>query len=85
MSDYGKKFSNFAKMYIRKSKYSGKNNSFTFKLAIFNNIYSRAIVPFKACIKVYSTILKSLALDYYYSNINITNLIINFDHICYLI
>lgn len=29
--------------------------------------------------------LKDLALDYYYSNIGITSLTINFDQVCYLI
>ncbi len=35
--------------------------------------------------KAFPTILKDLALDYYYSNIGITGLTMNFDQVCYLI
>lgn len=36
--DYGKKLSNLAKICIDNAKYSSRNNSFTFKLAIFQDI-----------------------------------------------
>lgn len=50
-----------------------------FKLAIFNNICNRADIPFKDYMKQFSTILKSFLLNYQYLDINITNLLINFD------
>lgn len=79
---YGRKLSNLAKIYIDDVKYSGRNNSFTFKLPIFYNICSRADVPSKAKIKAFPTMLKSLALDYYYSNISTNAITINFDQVC---
>lgn len=82
---YGKKFSNFAKMYIEESKYIRENNSFNFELTIFNNINNRADILFKVCMKAFSTILKAFILDYYYSNIGITSLTMNFDQVYYLI
>lgn len=69
------------KIYTNKVKYSSYNNSFTFKLVIFHNIYLIANVLFMAKIKVFSTILKYLALDYIYFNISI-NITINFDQVC---
>jgi hypothetical protein len=35
---YSKELANLAKLYIDKSKYSGKNNNFDFKLTIFINL-----------------------------------------------
>lgn len=78
---HGKELSNLAKIYINNTKYSGWNNSFTFKLAIFYNIYSRADVLSKAKVKTFSIIFKDLALDYYYSNINTSTIAINFDKV----
>ena len=56
------------KMYTKESKYRGDGDSFDFKLAIFYNIYRRADVPHEAKAKAFPTILKSLALDFYYLN-----------------
>ena len=36
---YGKELANLAKLYTNKSKYSGKNNNFNFKLTIFTDLY----------------------------------------------
>jgi hypothetical protein len=36
---YGKELANLAKLYTDKSKYSGKNNNFNFKLTIFIDLY----------------------------------------------
>lgn len=63
---YGREFFNLVKIYIEESKYNKENNSFIFKLAIFNNICNRADILFEICIKVFPTILKDLTLDYYY-------------------
>ena len=55
------------------NKYSGEDNNFNFKLAIFYNLYSRANIPQEAKVKAYPTILRGLALNHYYTNLkNIT-------------
>lgn len=82
---YGKKLIDLAKIYINKIKYSGQNNSFTFQLVIFPNICIRADILSKVKIKVVSIILKSLILDYYYLNININSIAINFNWVYYSI
>lgn len=47
------------------TKYSGENDSLTFKLTIFHDICARADVPYEATMKAFPTMLKGLALDYY--------------------
>ena len=79
---YGRELSNLAKIYIDNAKYSGRNDSFTFKLAIFHNICLRADVPPKAKMKAFPIMFKGLALDYYYSNISISAVAMNFDQVC---
>lgn len=54
---YGRKLFNLAKIYINKEKYSDYNNSFIFKLAIFNYICLRTNVLFDIKIKTFSTML----------------------------
>lgn len=76
---HGRKLLNLAKIYIDKAKYSGRNNSFTFKFVIFHDICSKADILFKAKMKTFLTILKDLALDNYYSNISTSTFVINFD------
>lgn len=39
--EYGLELINFAKIYINKVKYNGKNNNFIFKLKIFYDIYTK--------------------------------------------
>jgi hypothetical protein len=55
-------------MYIEENKYGGNGNSFDFKLAIFYNIYRRTNILHKAKAKAFSTMLKGLALDFFYLN-----------------
>lgn len=81
-TSYGKELSNLAKIYITNTKYSGCNNSFIFKLAIFRDIYLRANVLTKSKMKLFPTLFKSLVLDYYYSIISISTVTINFDQVC---
>lgn len=76
---YYKEISNLAKIYINNAKYSGHNNNFIFKLAIVYNISSRADILLKIKIKMFSTIFKGLAPDYYYLNIGTSTLAMNFD------
>lgn len=82
---YNRKLSNLAKIYINDAKYSGHNDSFTFKLAIFYNICSKTNILFKVKIKKVSKILKGLALENCPSNISISSTFINSDQIRYLI
>ncbi len=82
---HSRELSNLAKIYTDEAKYSGRNNSFTFKLAIFHDICFSADVPPEAKMKVFPTMLKGLALDYYSSNIGISSTVMNSDQIRYLI
>ena len=79
---HGRELSNLAKIYINDAKYSGCNDSFIFKMAIFHHIYLRADVLPEAKMKAFPTILKGLALDYYYSIISISAVAMNFNQIC---
>lgn len=79
---YNRKLSNLGKIYINKVKYSNCNDSFIFKLIIFYNIYFKANILFEAKIKAFFTMLKGLTLDYYYSNINTSDITINLDQFC---
>lgn len=82
---YSRKILNLEKIYTNEAKYNKQNNSFTFKLKIFYNIYIKANIVPKAKIKTFSIILKGLALDYYYLNISISGIAINFNRVYYLI
>lgn len=73
--------SNLAKIYTNNAKYCGCIDSFIFKLVIFHNICLKTDILPKAKMKAFFTILKDLALDYYYSNIIISAVIMNFDHV----
>ncbi len=68
-------------MYTDEAKYSGENDSFTFKLTIFHDICTRTDLPHKIKLKAFSTMLTYLALDYCYSNVSISTSVI-FDKIC---
>src|SRR5579871_1486997 len=61
-------------------KYTGENDNFDFKLAIFHDLCNRADIPDHAKPKAFPTMLRSLALDYYYANI--VNKHLDFDGIC---
>lgn len=76
---YSRKLSNLAKTYTKNAKYSGRNNHFTFKLAIFYDICIRADIPPETKIKTFLTILKNLILDYYYYNIITNAVTLDFD------
>ena len=74
---HDRKLSNLVKIYTNDVKYSGHNDSFTFKLTIFHNTCFRAHVPPEAKIKAFSIILKGPALDNCPSNIGISGTIMN--------
>lgn len=74
---HSKKLSNLAKIYTDNAKYSGCNDSFIFKLAIFYDICFRANVLPKAKMKAFPSMLKGPALNNYPSNIGISDTIMN--------
>ena len=76
---FSRKLSNLTKIYGNNAKCCCCNDSFTFKLAIFHDICLKADVSPKLKMKVFSTMFKDIALDYHYSNINISAIAINFD------
>ena len=78
---YVGQLANLAKMYKDEAKYSGENDSFTFKLTIFHDICARADVPDEIKLKAFLTMLTALALDYFYSNISISAAI-TLDEVC---
>lgn len=80
-----RELSNLVKIYINDAKYSNRNDSFIFKSAIFYNIFLTADIQFKVKIKAFSIIFKGLALDYYYVNISISVIALNFAHVYDLI
>jgi hypothetical protein len=45
MKTYGKELANLAKLYTNKSKYSGENDNFNFKLIIFIDLCQKADIP----------------------------------------
>lgn len=75
--EHGRKLSNLAEIYTKDVKYSGYNDSFTFKLAIFYNVFFWADVLPKAKIKIFSIMLKGPALNNCSSNIGINNIVMN--------
>ena len=56
-----------AKIYIKEQKYNSTNNSFDYKLTIFLNIYNRVKLLKEGYLRAFPTILKGLALDYFYN------------------
>ena len=74
---HSRELSNLAEIYRDKAKYSSCNDSFIFPLVIFYDIYSSADVSLEAKMKEIPTMFKSLALDYYSSNISINGTAIN--------
>ena len=69
---YGWELSIIIKIYIKESKYKGNGDSFNFKLAIFYDICGHANILYKAKVKAFPIILKSLVLNFFYLN-NIIN------------
>ncbi len=81
-SDHEKELANLIKLYTNQTKYNDENDSFSFKLTIFHDMCDRADVSQSAKLKAFSTMLKDLTLDYYYSNMS-TDVLIIFDEVCF--
>jgi negative regulator of genetic competence, sporulation and motility len=82
-SDYGRELVNLAKLYTDEAKYSEKNDNFSFKLIMFNDMCDRVDVSLEAKLKAFLTMLKRLALNYYYANVTSSkNDSFTFDDVC---
>jgi hypothetical protein len=77
---HGKELANLARLYTDDMKYSGENDNFNFKLTMFHDLCNRADIPNHVKTKAFPTMLRNLALDYYYANI--VNKQLDFDGIC---
>ena len=74
---HDRELSNIVKIYTNNIKYSGHNNNFTFKLAIFHDICSKANIAPKAKMKAFPTMLKGPDLANYSLNIDISDTAMN--------
>jgi hypothetical protein len=82
--EHEKEFANLAKLYTNEAKYSGENDSFSFKLTIFHDMCDRADVFQSAKLKAFLIMLKDLTLDYYYSNMfTIIIAVITLNEVCF--
>ena len=85
-NDYGsglnRALANLAKMYKEKLQYGGENDNFDFKLTIFRDLCKRAGILSTARNLAYPTMLRDLALEHYYINLNNTSEIPPFEELC---
>ncbi len=83
-SDYERELVNLIKLYTDEAKYSEKNDNFSFKLIMFNDMCDRIDVSSEAKLKALLTMFKGLALNYYYKNMTSKNKnhSITFDDVC---
>jgi negative regulator of genetic competence, sporulation and motility len=83
-SGYDRELANLAKLYSDEAKYNEENDNFSFKLTMFNDMCDRVDVSSKAKLKAFFTMLKKLALNYYYANMTSKNKnhSITFDDVC---
>jgi hypothetical protein len=79
---YSKELANLAKLYTNKAKYNSENNNFDFKLTIFIDLCQKANILKQEFSQAYSTILYSLALDHYYTNLKSNPLSVPFNKLC---
>ena len=69
LSGFGRVVATLSKLYNEESKYGGEGDNFEFKLKIFNNACKKADIPHEGKVDALSIMLKGLALDYFYSNL----------------
>ncbi len=81
-SDYDEELINLTKLYSDETKYSEENDNFSFKLIMFNDMCDRIDVLNETKLKVFSIMLKKLALNYYYSNVINSKASLTFDDVC---
>jgi len=68
---FGREITNLAKLYTDEAKYSGEQDNFDFKFKIFQNYCLRAGVPKQAYVIAIPTMLRGLALKYYFTHLDI--------------
>src|SRR6202035_3732899 len=66
---FGREITNLAKLYTDEVKYSGEQDNFDFKFEIFQNYCLRAGVPKQAYTIAIPTMLRGLALKYYFTHL----------------
>ena len=66
--NYSRDLVTLAKMYIKESKYSKKDDNFNYKLMIFNDFYNRVGILQEVKIKGFLIMLHSITLNFYYGN-----------------
>jgi predicted metallo-beta-lactamase superfamily hydrolase len=81
-SGYDRELVNLTKLYSDETKYSEENDNFSFKLIMFNDMCDRIDVSFETKLKAFLTMLKELALDYYYANVISSKNAFTFDDVC---
>jgi hypothetical protein len=79
---YGRELANLAKLYTNELKYSSNNDNFDFKLIIFIDLYQKANILKQEFCQAYSTMLRGLALDHYYTNLKANPLSVSFNKLC---
>lgn len=80
-TSHSRKLSNLAKIYTNIGKYSDRNDRFISKLAIFYDICLNADVILEAKAKALLAMHKNLALNFYNSNMSMSVVAMNFDHV----
>jgi hypothetical protein len=82
-SDYDRELINLIKLYTDEVKYNEKNDNFSFKLIMFNDMCDRVDAFFEIKLKAFLIMLKKLTLNYDYANvINSKNDSFTFDDVC---
>jgi negative regulator of genetic competence, sporulation and motility len=82
-SEYDRELINLTKLYSDETKYSEENDNFSFKLIMFNDMCDRIDVSSETKLKAFPTMLKELALDYYYANVTSSkNASFTLDDVC---
>ncbi len=81
-TDYDRELINLIKLYSDQTKYSEENDNFSFKLIMFNDMCDRVDVSSEIKLKAFLTMLKKLALNYYYANIINSKTSFTFDNVC---
>ncbi len=81
-NEYDRQLVIMIKLYTDETRYSEDNDSFSYKLTIFHNICRCAEVSDDVKLLTFLSMLKKLALNYYYSDMNNDSL--TFDQVCFL-
>ena len=69
-SGYAKEIENMEKLYKNDMKYSGNNDNFVHKLSIFHHFCDKSDISYEIRSKVFSSMFKGFAFDYYLINVN---------------